>query len=257
MNTQKESIYATKCGFEAAFAEKSFYDRQTQDSSHIDSILDILPIKSGMRILDLGTGSGYLAFSLARRYPDVSFTGLDIVEIALEQNRKRTEQEGLKNLSFSSYDGISFPFEESSFDMVVSRYALHHFPDIHKSLSEVHRVLTEKGYFFISDPSPNENDTSGFVDKYMQLKPDGHIRFYTHEEWNKLCSEHDFKLEASFASSLCFPRKTGKAYEDLLRSHTKETADGYGIKIVGDEIFITEQVNNILFRRNSDRTINI
>ncbi|MBO4493557.1 MAG: class I SAM-dependent methyltransferase [Ruminococcus sp.] len=255
MNTPEENIYASKCGFEAAFAEKSFYDRQTQDSSHIESIIDILPIKNGMSILDLGTGSGYLAFALANRYPDVSFTGLDIVEKALEQNRKRTEQEGLKNLIFSSYDGISFPFEKGSFDMVVSRYSLHHFPDIHKSLSEVHRVLADKGCFFISDPSPNENDTSGFVDKYMQLKPDGHIRFYTLAEWNKLCREHDFRLEASFASSLCFPRKTGKAYEELLRSHPKETAEGYGIRIVGDEIFITEQVNNILFRKNSDRTI--
>ena len=210
-----------------------------------------------MRILDLGTGSGYLAFALAQKHRDITVTGLDIVEKALEQNRKRTKQEGLKNLSFSSYDGIYFPFEKGSFDMVVSRYALHHFPDIHKSLLEVHRILTDKGCFFISDPSPNENDTSGFVDQFMKLKPDGHIRFYTHEEWNKLCREHGFILEASFASSLCFPRKAGKAYEELLRSHTKEIADGYCIKIVGDEIFITEQVNNILFRRNSDRTINI
>ena len=94
MNKQEESIYASKRSFEAAFAEKCFYNRQTQDDSHLRAILDILPVKSGMRILDLGTGSGYLAFALAQKHRDITVTGLDIVEKALEQNRKRTKQEG-------------------------------------------------------------------------------------------------------------------------------------------------------------------
>lgn len=257
MTYSEDSISAAKQCFEAAFAENDFYDRQTQDSLHIDSIIDILPVKRGMRILDLGTGSGYLAFAIARRYPDVSLTGLDIVEKALEQNRKRAEHEGIENLSFSSYDGISFPFEKGSFDMVVSRYALHHFPDIHKSLSEVHRVLSEKGCFFISDPSPNENDTSGFADEYMQVKPDGHIRFRAFAEWIALCSQNGFYLEESFVSSIRFPRQYEKKYDSVISRHPQKTVKSYGIKINGGEIFITEQVNNILFRRNSDRTINI
>lgn len=54
--------------------------------------------------------------------------------------------------------------------MVISRYALHHFPDIQKSISEVSRVIKPEGFLFISDPTPNVNDTSRFVDEYMQLK---------------------------------------------------------------------------------------
>ena len=40
--------------------------------------------------------------------------------------------------------------------MVISRYALHHFPDIQKSISEVSRVIKPKGFLFISDPTPTE-----------------------------------------------------------------------------------------------------
>ena len=56
----EESIKATKEGFEASFAQGTFYNKQTQDFEHLQAILDFLPIKPGMKILDLGTGSGYL-----------------------------------------------------------------------------------------------------------------------------------------------------------------------------------------------------
>lgn len=41
---------------------------------------------------------------------------------------------------------------------------------------------------FLSDPAPNENDTERFVDEYMRMKKDGHIKFYTKDEWNELGS---------------------------------------------------------------------
>ena len=118
-------------------------------------------------------------FPIAQKYPNISIIGLDIVEKALEVNRSRAKEENIRNISFTSYDGINVPFADSEFDMVISRYALHHFPDIQKSISEVSRVIRQRGFLFISDPTPNVNDTSRFVDGYMQLKKDGHIKFYT------------------------------------------------------------------------------
>ena len=53
---------------------------------------------------------------------------------ALEVNRSRAKEENIRNISFTSYDGINVPFEDSEFDMVISRYALHHFPNIQKSI---------------------------------------------------------------------------------------------------------------------------
>ena len=68
-----------------------------------------------------------------------------------------------KNLSFVNYDGVNFPFEDGSFDMGITRYALHHFPDITRSIGEVSRVLKKGGRLFISDPCPNDCDDSRFV----------------------------------------------------------------------------------------------
>lgn len=49
--------------------------------------------------------------------------------------------------------------------------------DMENSISEVSRVMKQDGFLFISDPTPNANDTSRFIDGYMQLKKDGHKVF--------------------------------------------------------------------------------
>lgn len=59
------SIEATRAGFEASFGEADFYNKQTQDEKHLNDILAAIKIKPGMKILDLGCGSGYLPFPIA------------------------------------------------------------------------------------------------------------------------------------------------------------------------------------------------
>ncbi len=248
----KESINDTRKGFEESFATGDFYNRQTQDSEHLNRILEFVKISEGMRILDLGTGSGYLSFPIAKNNPDCDVTGLDIVNTALESNRTRAEAKGIKNLSFVSYDGIDFPFDANTFDLVVTRYALHHFPDIEHSIGEVSRVLKSGGMLFISDPCPNECDTERFVDDYMRLKKDGHIKFYTKDEWTDICSRQGLDIIDSFDSSIRFPKKkdTAYGYEEVLKKHDKDVIESYNMVETEMELFLTEQVNNILFKKN-------
>ena len=247
----KTSIEDTRKGFEKSFASGDFYNRQTQDAEHLKRILRFIRIREGVKILDLGTGSGYLAFPIASNNPKCKVIGLDIVSDALKVNRAKAKAEGLRNLSFVSYDGIDFPFESVSFDLVVTRYALHHFPDIEYSIGEVSRVLRDGGMLFISDPCPNECDTERFVDDYMRLRKDGHIKFYTKEEWIDICGRHGLRIANSFDSSIRFPKKkdTAFGYEEVLGKHDKAVIDSYGLVETDTELFITERVNNILFRK--------
>ena len=225
----RSSIEDTRKGFEESFASGEFYNRQTQDSQHLEKILSFVKIRGRMRVLDLGCGSGYLSFPMAKNNPD-----------------------RIKNLSFVRYDGIDFPFEDQSFDLVVTRYALHHFPDIEHSIGEMSRVLKEGGTLFISDPCPNECDTERFVDDYMRLKKDGHIRFYTEDEWKSLCGNHDLNYVDGFESSIRFPKKkdTAYGYKEVLAKHDKSVIKSYDLAETDTELFITEHVNNLLFRKN-------
>ena len=81
----------TRKGFEESFASGDFYNRQTQDAEHLERILAFINVRDGMRILDLGCGSGYLTFPIAERNPYCEVTGLDIVSDAIEVNRSRAK----------------------------------------------------------------------------------------------------------------------------------------------------------------------
>ena len=109
----KASIDDTRKGFEESFASGEFYNRQTQDAEHLERILAFINVRDGMRILDLGCGSGYLTFPIAERNPHCEVTGLDIVSDAIEVNRGRAREAELDNLTFVSYDGIDFPLQEN------------------------------------------------------------------------------------------------------------------------------------------------
>ena len=207
----KESIEQTKQGFEESFRVGPYYNKQTRDTMHLELILGCIQVEPGMKILDLGTGSGYLAFSFADKYKQVEVVGLDIVEKTLEENQKKAKLEGINNIRFVSYDGIDFPFDDNSFDIVITRYALHHFPAINDTFREISRVLKKNGVFFLSDPAPNDDDVERFVDEYMQMKKDGHIKFYTKDEWKEKGSSVGLMYIDGFETIIRFPRKKDTA----------------------------------------------
>lgn len=226
-----------------------YYDKQTQDQTHLEQILSHLEITAGLKILDLGTGSGYLAFPAAQRYPNVTMIGLDVVEKTLKKNQERAAFQHLDNLTFVNYDGMVFPFEDSTFDMVITRYALHHFPAIQDTFHEINRVLKPGGKLFLSDPAPNDNDTQGFVDAYMQMKDDGHIRFYTKDDWKAIGESAQLQLVDGFDTSIRFPRKkeTASGFDDIMKRYDTSIIEGYAVEVIDDEIWISEKVHNLLF----------
>ncbi|SEW00473.1 class I SAM-dependent methyltransferase [[Clostridium] fimetarium] len=184
--TIKDSIQLTKNGFETSFLESKFYEKQTVDDNHLNLLMNMIDAQKSDVILDLGTGTGYIAFPLAKKYSDSTIIGLDIVTETLKINAEKASKDNLDNLKFASYEGINFPYKDNSVDTIITRYALHHFPDLKSSIKEMYRVLRPDGKLIVSDPTPNENDTSGFVDKFMQMKPDGHIKFYHFNEYKEM-----------------------------------------------------------------------
>lgn len=246
----EKSINAARQGFEGTFKEEKFYNRQTIDHKHLDLILNLIKLNKNEVVLDLGTGSGYLAFPLAKENPDNKVIGLDIVEETLKRNTEKAKQQNMSNICFVGYDGIKFPFEDESVDAIYTRYALHHFPDIQSTFREMKRVLKPKGKIILSDPTPNENDKSGFVDAFMKKKPDGHIKFYTRREFEELAEENGFKILLNVMTEIRFPRRGAKQYRNLLKEYNTEIVCGYGIQVNEDEVFITEKVLNMVMENS-------
>lgn len=248
----ENSIETTKKWFNEYFSDRDVYASQTQDKKYLNAIISALEISnSEYKVLDIGTGTGYLSFEIAKRYKNADVTGLDIVEETLKINQNKAMEQKIQNISFISYDGTNFPFDDGLFDIIVTRYALHHFPNIKNSFSEISRVLKKGGKLLIADPIPAENDDVRFVDAYMKLKPDGHIQFYTKDELIQFANAVGLTLNDAFQTQITFPRTNdyGKSYTELLDSFDEEIVKQYNLHASegGKYICITIDVLNSIF----------
>ena len=106
------------------------------------------------RIADLATGSGDVAFALARVLPqDVRIHGLDFCEPMLEEaRRKRDEQPRYKNrdMPFDFGDCLSLPLEDESTDAITISFGLRNLEDRQAGLVEMRRILKKgSGYLYV------------------------------------------------------------------------------------------------------------
>ena len=84
----------------------------------------------------------------------------------------------------------------------------------------------------------------------MQMKKDGHIKFYTKEEWQEIGEGAGLRYVDGFETSIRFPKKkeTAPEFEEILKRFDEAVIRGYAVEVVEDEIWITEKVNNLLFQ---------
>lgn len=97
----------------------------------------------GAHVLDIATGPGYVAAAFAEAGCEV--VGLDLTPAPLTLAEQMREARGLTNLHFQPGDAEQLPWASPTFDIVVSRYALHHCEDPQRVLAEMARVCHPQG----------------------------------------------------------------------------------------------------------------
>lgn len=97
------------------------------------------------RILDVATGTGDLAIAALKLDP-VHITGIDISQKMLESGNKKIRKRGLSGkIDLIPGDSENLPFSDNSFDVAMVAFGVRNFSDRLKGLSEMNRVLNEKG----------------------------------------------------------------------------------------------------------------
>jgi len=133
------------------------YQRAAQlaiDSYYAPLAQEIVAELGSGRILDVGTGPGYLPMEIAKRAPSITVVGIDathkMIQLAYRQAR---EQSLAGRLSFLVGNAYSLMFEDHSFDMVISTGVLHAWKEPVRALGECYRVLKPGGVAWILDPA--------------------------------------------------------------------------------------------------------
>lgn len=117
-----------------------FFDEQMAFLNH--RLIADARLRAGMRVLDLGSGTGYPALLAAQTVGSSgSAIGIDLAEQMLESARRKAASLKLSHVTFQTGDVTTLPFEAASFDAVTTRFCLMFLPDIPKAVAEITRIL--------------------------------------------------------------------------------------------------------------------
>jgi len=111
--------------------------------------------KKGLKVLDIGTGPGFLALLFAEMENEV--TAVDLSNNMLEKARKNASKKSL-NINFLHGDAENLQLPDGHFDVVVNRYLLWTLPNPKKALMEWKRVLKDGGTVIAIDGDWNEQN---------------------------------------------------------------------------------------------------
>jgi ubiquinone/menaquinone biosynthesis C-methylase UbiE len=118
-------------------------------SEHLCETVDVLP---GERVLDVACGSGNGAIAASRRFAEA--TGVDYVPELLQHGRERAATEGME-VEFVEGDAQALPFDDASFDVVISTFGAMFAPDQPRTASELMRVCRPGGRIGMANWTPD------------------------------------------------------------------------------------------------------
>ncbi|MBA3641949.1 MAG: class I SAM-dependent methyltransferase, partial [Acidobacteria bacterium] len=130
----------------AAAWQKYFPQMREQMAPITNALVEAAQPQPGMRILDLASGNGEPAITLARRVaPTGHVTATDLSEGMLSALRANAEADDVTNIETKVCDAHELPFADGTFDLVTSRLGLMFFADTPAALREIERVLRSGG----------------------------------------------------------------------------------------------------------------
>jgi ubiquinone/menaquinone biosynthesis C-methylase UbiE len=121
-----------------------------------ENLAEAANVRAGERVLDVACGAGNGAIAAARRTWDAT-VGLDYVPALLERGRERAAAERLE-VEFVQGDAQELPFEDESFDVVMSIFGAMFAPDHRRTADELLRVTKSGGRVAMANWTP-----AGFV----------------------------------------------------------------------------------------------
>jgi ubiquinone/menaquinone biosynthesis C-methylase UbiE len=122
-----------------------FFDEQMAFLNH--RLVADARLRTGLRVLDLGSGTGYPALLAAQTVgPSGSVIGIDLADRMLAAAERKAARLGLANVTFQTGDITTLPFGPDAFDAVTSRFCLMFLPDIPTAVAEIARVLKPGGW---------------------------------------------------------------------------------------------------------------
>jgi SAM-dependent methyltransferase len=152
------------------------------------ALVDRYGLTAASRVLDVGCGKGFLLYELTQILPGVTVRGLDVSAYAIEHSKEEVRGQLIVG------DAAALPFENDSFDLVVSLGTLHNLPigKLWTALEEIERVGRGAKYVMV-ESYRDEREKMNLL--YWQLTCKS---FYSVEDWEWLYGRAGYRGDYGF-----------------------------------------------------------
>ncbi|MFC1749693.1 class I SAM-dependent methyltransferase [Pseudomonadota bacterium] len=110
-----------------------------------EALIAALKCQAGDTVLDIASGTGEPALSVAKQNPQSNITGTDAAPSMVRVAQNKSNIAKLKNLVFQAMSAEDLEFPDNSFDKLICRFGVMLFEDPQQGLKEMQRVLKPKG----------------------------------------------------------------------------------------------------------------
>lgn len=117
-----------------------------------ETLSEAIDLRAGERVLDVAAGNGNATLAAARRWCEVTST--DYVPSLLERGRERAAAERLHGVDFREADAEALPFDDASFDVVLSTFGCMFAPNPQRVAAELLRVCRPGGRIGMANWTP-------------------------------------------------------------------------------------------------------
>ena len=171
---------------------KKFAAYHMSKAEYTDYLIQKIGAGGKEHALEVAAGTCICGRVLAPFVEDI--TCLDLTEEMLEQGKRLAEESGLKNIYFRTGNAEKLPYEEETFDLVITRLSFHHFINPVIPFREMQRVLKKGGKLVVWDMEATEEPLRKIDDKIEKLRDPSHTRILSREEFEEMF-EKDFWLQ--------------------------------------------------------------
>jgi len=154
-----------------------------------DMLLDVMKLRDGDRVLDVGCGNGSLLYRLGKVAKIEGF-GVDIspkmAAAAMTKN---------PNYQFFAADCEDIPFADASMDTLIACAAYHHFPNVDAFAAEASRLLKDGGSLYIAEMRlpPILRQITSLI---LPLLKEGDVKIYSTKEIANTMAKQGFRAVA-------------------------------------------------------------
>jgi ubiquinone/menaquinone biosynthesis C-methylase UbiE len=194
-------------------------------------ILEHVPVAPDDLVLDVAAGTGHVARSYAPHARQV--VAIDVTPEMLSVGKGQADAAGISNVLFERGDAASLPYLDGSFDLVVSRFAVHHFERPEVQIGEMVRVCRSGGRVAVVDLVVADGQPAEVLNEIERRRDPSHTEALSLDRLESLFEsagarvahvvDHDQTLDAERWLAQAGP--SGEV-ADVIREQLRADADG-------------------------------